>query len=156
MKFPWVVGLLALTACRPGAPRPIALAADEALKAPSNVVYDAALATFTELGLALKSNDPDRGVLESEYFDVTQIHPEARDFPPAERSIRIRVLVGPDTAHGQGTRLGVQAIYSPFGDPNAGMTSRRSERAIPNGHPGMEIVKSLVDAVKQKTRGYER
>jgi len=103
-----------------------------ALKAPSNVVYDAALATFTEMSLALKSNDPDHGVLESDYFDAMQVRPEARDFPAAERFMRIRVLVGPDTTRGQGTRLGVQAIYSPFGDPNAGATSRRSERAFPS------------------------
>ena len=151
-----MVGLLALTACRPGAPHPVALAADEALKAPPSVIYDAALATFTELGLALKSTDAEHGVLESEYFDVTQIRPEARDYPPAERLIRIRVMVGPDTTRAEGARFGVQAIYSPFGDANAGATSRRSELAVPKGHPGMEVVKTLVDAVKQKTRGYER
>ncbi|HEY2825492.1 MAG TPA: hypothetical protein VGI83_08110 [Gemmatimonadales bacterium] len=149
-----MAGFLALASCRPGAPHPVALAADEALKAPPNVVYDAALATFTEFALALKSNDPERGVLESEYFDVTTVRPEARDYPDAERFIRIRVLVGPDTLHASGSRLGVQAIYSPFGDPTAG-TTRRSERAIPKSHPGMEVVKALVESVKQKTRSYE-
>jgi hypothetical protein len=146
------VGLLVLAACHPGAPRPLPLAADEVIKAPPDVVYQAALAAFTDQGLPLRSNDPEHGVLESEYFDVSQYRQEAIDYPPNERFARLRVLVGPDTSRMEGSRIGVQAIYSPFSDPTA--VARRSERAIPKGHPAMEIVKSIMDAVKARTRGY--
>jgi hypothetical protein len=145
-------GLLVLAACRPGTPRPMALAADEAIKAPPNVVYQAALAAFTDQGLPLRSNDAEHGVLESEYFDVSQYRQEAVDYPPNERFARLRVLVGPDTTRMDGSRIGIQAIYSPFSDPTT--VARRSERAIPKGHPAMEIVKAILDAVKSRTRGY--
>lgn len=149
-----LAGLLVLAACKPGAPRPFPLAADEAIHAPMEVVYQAALASFTEQGLPLRVNDAEHGVLESDYFDVTQYRQEeASSYPPNERLVRIRILVGPDTTRAASSRVGIQALYSPFSDDPTN-TTRRSERAVPKGHPAMEIVKAIVTGIKQKTAGY--
>ena len=152
MKRWWVgAALLTLAACRPGAPRPIPMAFDEVLKAPQNVVFQTMLQEFADQGLPLRSAQPDPGILETDYFDVSQFRQGAQDYPPNERLVRIRVLVGPDSVS-LGTRMGVQVIYTPFGDPMG--STRRGERAVPKNHPVMEMVKAMVEDLKNKTRGF--
>jgi hypothetical protein len=145
-----VAGILALAACKPGTPRPIPVAAEETIDQPTTVVYQAALQAFADQSLPIRSTDPDKGVLESEYFDVGQFEREVSGYTPAERSIRIRVMVGLDSVRVQDAHIAMQAIYSPFSDPES--QTKRSERAIPKSHPGMEIVKALMAAVKEKTK----
>lgn len=147
----WIAGLLALAACKPGAPHPIAVAAQETIDQPTNVVYQAALQAFADQSLPIRSTDPDGGVLESEYFDVAQFERgDMSGYTAAERMIRIRVMIGLDSVKVQDAHIAIQAIYSPYSDPES--QTKRSERAIPSSHPGMEVVKALMAAVKARTK----
>lgn len=150
MKW-WVAGLFALAACKPGAPHPVAIAAEETIDQPREVVYQAALQALSDQSLPIRSTDPDNGVLESDYFDVAQYERDATNsYTPSERMIRITITVGLDTIKVQDAHIAIRAMYAPFSDPEG--QTKRSERAIPKSHPGMEVVKALMADVKNKTR----
>lgn len=130
--------------------RAIRPVAEEVFQASPRVTWTAALQAVTDEGLPLRTSDIDAGQVETEYVDVTSYQPEASQYPLAERLVRFRVLVAIDP-EGDGSRLGVLGIYSPF---STGLSNtRRSERAIPRDHPAMEIVRSIVRRVREQIEG---
>jgi hypothetical protein len=132
--------------CTSVKPRPLPPAAEEVLSGAPAVTYAAALQAVTDLGLPLRFTDAGAGVVETDYVDVVTYQPEAAQYPVAERRVRFRIVA---TLHeaGPASRLSVFAVYSPF---RTGLSDvRRSERAIPRDHPGMELVRRVVAEVRK-------
>lgn len=147
-------GLLAAAACglacASGTPRPVAPAAEEVVAATMGVTHAAAVRAVTDLGLPLRWTDAAGGVVETDYVDVSTYRPETVQYPPAERTVRFRLVIAPDPSN-PASRLTVFAVYSPF---RAGLTNvRRGERAIPRDHPGMDLVRRMVAAIRRIAEG---
>jgi hypothetical protein len=114
------------------------------------VVHAAAVRAVTDLGLQLRFTDAAAGIIETDYVDMTQFRPDAGQYPPAERLVRLRINV---TAHeaSPASRLAVFAVYAPF---RTGLSDvRRGERAIPKDHPGMDLVRRIVEQVRKSAEG---
>ena len=129
---------------------PLAPAAQAVVPASVSVTFVAARQAIVNLGLPLQQADQATGFLETNYVDVATFQPEASQYPPAERAVRYRIVVTPN-AEGPGSRVAIYAVYIPFA--NAMGDTKRNERAIPRDHPGMELVRRMMDDIKKVTGG---
>jgi len=118
-----------------------------------HVTMRATLNTLSDQGVGLRLTDEDAGRIETEYFDVTQFQPEAQNYPPAERQIRMNFQIRPDTL-GRGSILIVSTVYQPFNVGVAG--SRRREHLVPSDHPGATFTKKILAKIEEAALGIER
>lgn len=145
-----LIALAVCAACVTSGTRTIRPVAEELIQASERVTLTAALQAITDQGLPLRESNPDAGVIETEYVDIASYYREATQYPFAERIVRFRVFVTDDPQSGD-TRLAIQGIYSPF---STGLSNtRRNERAIPRDHPAMQLVRSLVDHIREIAEG---
>lgn len=147
MRVPRFVGVLCLAslACSRSGPRPPEPAAVEGLvDAAVNVALQASVDAIAQEGLPLDKFDPESRYAQTGYFDIVTKLPEARTYPSAERIVRFRFLVSPDTL-GRGTHLAIQALYQPFA---TGVYSERNDRAVPKGHPGITFARRLFERAR--------
>jgi hypothetical protein len=114
------------------------------INASVNVTLQASVDAMAAEGIPLDKFDPDTRYAQTGYFDIVTKLPEARTYPPAERQVRFRFLVTPDTL-GRGAYLAVQALYQPFA---TGVYSERNDRAVPTGHPGISYARTLFSRAK--------
>ncbi len=150
MRAAPLIALAACAACVTGGTRTIRPVAEELIQASERVTLTAALQAITDRGLPLRESNPDAGIIETDYVDMASYYQEATYYPFAERIVRFRVLVTDDPQSGD-TRLAIQGIYSPF---STGLSNtRRNERAIPRDHPAMQLVRSLVDHIREIAEG---
>jgi hypothetical protein len=136
--------------CTSATPRPVPAAAEEVVSGPPAVVHAAAVRAVTDLGLQLRYTDAAAGIVETDYVDMIQFRPDAGQYPAAERLVRLRINVTPHEA-APASRLAVYAVYAPF---RTGLSNvRRGERAIPKDHPGMDLVRRIVEQVRKSAEG---
>lgn len=137
-------------ACSSGRSRPIAPSAEEVVAARPAVVHAAAVGAITDLGLPLRFLDESAGIIETDYVDILMFRPDATQYTPAERLVRFRIAVAAHES-GPASRLTVFALYAPF---RTGLSNvRRGERAIPRDHPGMDLVRRMVQRVQKSAGG---
>ncbi|HEY6853932.1 MAG TPA: hypothetical protein VI139_06775 [Gemmatimonadales bacterium] len=123
------------------------------ISASVHVTTRATLNVLSEQGLGLRLTDEDAGRVETEYFDVTQFQPEAQNYPPAERQVRMNFQIRPDTL-GRGSILVISTVYQPF---NVGVSgSRRREHLVPGDHPGATFTKKILAKIEEAALGLER
>src|SRR6266576_6646357 len=118
-----------------------------------HVTLRATLNVLSDQGVGLRLADEDAGRIESEYFDVTQFQPEAQNYPPAERQIRMNFQIRPDTL-GRGSILLISTVYQPFNVGVAG--SRRRDHLGPSDHPGATYTKKILAKIEEAALGPER
>lgn len=160
MKTPWLCLLpLAALACpKPsteatpsGAPfrdRPAAV--KSLVNASVHVTLRAVVRAIADEGLSLRLVDEERGIVESEYFDVATVEPLADRYPPAEREVRYTFSVQPDTL-GRGSRVALFALYQPY--RLGGPQGRGNERTVPRDHPAVSFAKKLMERVERTAIG---
>lgn len=150
---------LAIAACattsRPGATQPagrtMPAVAKALINASVDVTFNATVTAFSDAPIETRLVDPDNGVVESPYFDVARYEWRAEQLPTAERLVRLRVTVLPDTL-GRGSRVAVYAIYQP--NRVAGMTQgRATERSVPSDHPVTAFANKLLSKIEEKATG---
>lgn len=147
----FLASVLVAASCRTSGPRAPQPAAQEGLvNASVGVTYEAAVEALSQEGIQLRRLDPDRRTIDTEYFDVASYTPTAESYPVNERVIRFQITVEADTL-GRGSQVAIRALYLPFG--TSGVYSERSERAIPRGHPGFEIVRKVFDRIRAIASG---
>jgi hypothetical protein len=118
-----------------------------------HVTIRATLNVLSDQGLSLRIADEEAGRIETEYFDLTQLQPEAQNYPAAERSVRMVFQIRPDTL-GRGSVLLVSTVYQPY---NIGIQgSRRSEHLVPPDHPGATYTKKILTKIEEAALGLER
>ena len=118
-----------------------------------HVTIRATVNVLSQEGLALRMTDEDAGRVETDYFDLTPVAPEAENYPAAERSVRFVFQIQPDTL-GRGSILLASARYRPFGA--AATESRQRERLVPSDHPGATYTRKLVAKIEETALGIER
>jgi len=123
------------------------------INASVHVTTRATLNVLSDQGVGLRLVDDDAGRVETEYFNVTQFQPEAQNYPPAERLIRMNFQIRPDTL-GRGSILLVSTVYQPFSVGVAG--SRRREHLVPSDHPGATYTKKILAKIEEAALGLER
>ncbi len=123
------------------------------ISASVHVTIRATLNVLSNQGVGLRLADEDAGRVETEYFDVTQFQPEAQNYPPAERVVRMNFQVRPDTL-GRGSILLISTVYQPFSAGVAG--SRRREHLVPADHPGATFTKKILAKIEEAALGLER
>jgi hypothetical protein len=145
-----------LAACTTPATKATPATADVTIRkivsASVHVTIRATLNVLSDQGVALRLADEDAGRVETEYFDVTQFQPEAQNYPPAERQIRMNFQIRPDTL-GRGSILLVSTVYQPFSVGVSG--SRRREHLIPADHPGTTYTKKILAKIEEAALGLE-
>ena len=130
--------------------RSVAPVAAELIDAPPHTAFLFARQALVDEGLSLTQSDPEQGVLETAYLDIASFRPEAAQYPAAERAVRFRILLAADP-DGPGTRLLFQAVYDPF---NTGLANtRRNERPIPEDHPAMDLVRTVIRRIQRLAEG---
>lgn len=105
----------------------------------------AALATFNDDGIGVEQFRPDTGLVESAWFDVSQLESSATDYPPDERIVRFRFLAVADSTGGP-TRIYLEVVQQAV-DPMGG---RHREREAPRDHPAMDVARRLMDRLTQR------
>lgn len=136
---------LATIACSRSGPRePEPAAVEGTIDAAVSVTLQASVDAIAQEGIPLDKFDPDTRYAQTGYFDIVTKLPEARTFPAAERIVRFRFLVTPDTL-GRGSHLAIQALYQPF---STGVYSERNDRAVPTGHPGITFARRLFERTR--------
>ena len=118
-----------------------------------HVTMRATLNVLSDQGVALRLTDEDAGRVETEYFDVTQFQPEAQNYPPAERRVRMNFQIRPDTL-GRGSILLVSTVYQPYAAGIEG--TRRNEHLVPPDHPGAAYTKKILTKIEEAALGLER
>ncbi|MEX0690951.1 MAG: hypothetical protein WD934_09870 [Gemmatimonadales bacterium] len=149
-RIGWVA-MLGLAACVSGTPRPVPPATEFQVDASPANALAIALDAVTAQGFPLRAHDPVRGVVETNYTDIAQYVQAANQFPPAERTVRFRIVVVPAET-GYGSRIAIEARYSPFLGGGADISARR-ERPIPRDHPAMELVRELERYITERAVG---
>jgi hypothetical protein len=115
-----------------------------------SVTHASAVRAVTDLGLSLRYLDEPTGVVETDYVDILTYRPDATQYSVPERLVRFRIVVTPDTS-GPASRLTVFGLYAPF---RTGLSNvRRGERAIPRDHPGMDLVRRMVQRIQKNAGG---
>lgn len=152
-----VAPLGVLAACQTPAARATpgtgAVTVRKIVSASVHVTIRATLNVLSDQGLSLRIADEEAGRIETEYFDLTQLQPEAQNYPEAERSVRMVFQIRPDTL-GRGSILLVSTVYQPY---NVGMEgSRRSEHLVPPDHPGATYTKKILAKIEEAALGLER
>lgn len=136
--------------CRAGGPRPLRPSAEEVVAARAPLVHAAAIRAVTDLGLPLRFTDPAAGVVETDYVDIASYRQDAIQYPTPERLVRLRIMAVPHEET-PATRLTIFCVYAPF---RSGLGDvRAAERAVPRDHPGMELVRRIVEQVRKSTEG---
>lgn len=134
-----------------GRARVVPTAAKALVNASVQVTFRATLTAISEVPLEIELVDEDRGLVETQYFDLTPFEWRAERYPPAERVVRLRVTVAPDTL-GRGSRVAVYVLYQPR--QGTGMTlGRASERAVASDHPGTAFGRTVMDRIERKAIG---
>ncbi|MDH3496462.1 MAG: hypothetical protein OER21_06850 [Gemmatimonadota bacterium] len=146
-----MLAAVTVAACVRTGARPVAPVLEEVIRGRPAVTFAAALQAVTDKGLPLRQSDLDAGLIETNYVDLASYDPlGAGDYPVAERQVRFRLVIAPDTAS-IGSRVAIFVVYTPF---RTGIsTSERNERAIPRDHPGMAIARELRDRTKRSVEG---
>ncbi len=134
-------------------PAPANATVRKIVSASVHVTLRATLNVLSDQGVGLRLADEDAGRIESEYFDVTQFQPEAQNYPPVERQIRMNFQIRPDTL-GRGSILLISTVYQPFNVGVAG--SRRREHLVPSDHPGATYTKKILAKIEEAALGLER
>jgi len=149
VKYPALIGL-AVCGCVTSGSQNIRPIAEEVIEASQRVLWTASLRALTNQGLPLRFSDPDEGIIETEYVDISQFQQAAAQYPSAERLVRFRFLLREDP-EGEGTVLAVQGIYSPF---RSGLSNtRRGERAVPRDHPAAGLIQRMVADARKIAEG---
>lgn len=144
-----LLGVLALGACVRSGPRPVAPAVEEVVSAPLSVTRAALQQGVSNLGLPLRPTDL-AGQVETEYVDIATYLGQAANYPLAERLVRFIVTAVPDP-NSSATLVAIRALYDPF---RTGLSNtRRGERGIPRDHPAMELVRDLMEQIRQQSEG---
>jgi hypothetical protein len=118
---------------------------EEVMPASPAVVYQAALKAVTDQGLPIREASQGTRVIQTDYVDISSFDPQGSTlYPPNERLVRFRVLVGP-APQGPGSAIAIFGIYAPF--RTGFSTSERNERAVPHDHPAMGVVRRIRDDV---------
>lgn len=131
--------------------RSVPAVAKALINASVEVTFNAALTAFSDVPLETLMVDPDKGIVESPYFDLSRFEWRAERYPLEERTVRLRVVVQPDTL-GRGARVAVYALYQP--GQRLGMTvARTNERAVPSDHPAAAFATKLLGKIEEKATG---
>ncbi len=140
MKHLGIVAAVFLAACTSGTPKPQPMAVEGIIDESTAIVYQAAIAALADEGIPLRLTDPEARLVESNYVNVGTYFPGSMDMYPArERQVRFKIFVAADTL-GRGSTVGIQALYMPF---QTGVYSERNERALPKGHPGLQLAQRI-------------
>jgi len=121
------------------------------INASVEVTFNATLGAFSDLPIETQLVDPDKGVVESSYFDLSRYEWRAERYPLEERLVRLRVTVQPDTL-GRGSRVAVYALYQP-GQRLGMAVGRANERAVPSDHPATGFANKLLEKIAEKATG---
>lgn len=105
----------------------------------------AALATLNAHGLSVEQYRPDTGLVESAWFDIMNLEPQAQSYPTDEREVRFRFLAFPDSAGGP-THVYLEVVQHGL-DPVGG---RFREREVPSDHPAMQVARDLLQRVTDR------
>lgn len=141
-RISWLLPLL--VACTSGRRAPEPAAVEGLVNASVTVTLQASVEAIAQEGIPLDMFDPDGRYAQTGYFDIVTKLPGARDYPANERIVRFRFLVSPDTL-GRGSHLAIQALYQ---WSSTGFYSKRNDRAVPKGHPGVSYSRTLFERVR--------
>lgn len=114
------------------------------------VTFEAAVQALVEVPIEPRIVEPERGRVETDYFDLTPFAWQAERYPPIERIVRYVVVVAPDTL-GRGSRILISALYQP--SPSPYVRGRATERLVPRDHPAVEYAEVLLARIEKKVAG---
>lgn len=135
-----------------GGPRRAAASSGDAsvkglVHASVQVTFYATVRTLSDVPIEVRIVDEGRGLIESQYFDLTPFAFQAERYPPIERIIRYVINVAPDTL-GRGSRILIRALYQP--SPGPYVRGRATERLVPRDHPAVEYAEKLLGLIEKQ------
>src|SRR5262249_7692870 len=144
--------LMTLTACTSASVRPsydpFPNAAIDTIQADAAVVIREAAERIVARGLALRTNAPREGYLETRWFDLASRKSNPRGSDP-NRIIRLRLYA--DAATPAATKLTVETVYRRNIDPS--VPERQLELMVPTGSPGDTLARAVMAEVKRRHGG---
>ena len=111
------------------------------------VTFQAAVQALIDVPIEPRVVEPERGRVETDYFDLTPHAWQAEKYPLIERIVRYVITVAPDTL-GRGSRILIAALYQPTPGPYT--RGRATERLVPRDHPAVEFAEELLATIEKK------